>query len=74
MDASTGAPVGAPKKCHSKDNKECRCKHGAYRAAFKANSDCPTRGHSSTVLDVAFSPAGNTLTSGCDDKTVMIWS
>ncbi len=34
----------------------------------------PLRGHTGTVLGIAFSPDGKTLATAIDDRTVALWS
>jgi WD40 repeat protein len=40
---------------------------------YEANPECPVKGHSQGVRSVAYSPDGQTLASGSDDWTVVLW-
>ena len=61
---------------HSKDNKECTCSH---TFGYRANLDCPVRGHTDPVRSVCFSPCGEKIASGGgdylgnEDYSIRIW-
>jgi WD40 repeat protein len=78
LDAHSRATPRKMRSIHVRASYEeytCTCKHdaGPRKTRYEANLDCPVSGHQADVTSVCFSPDGNKLVSGSNNKVVMIW-
>ena len=59
----------------------CECLVGVFNPNMDGNPDlemvdpcCPLEGHKAKVTSVAFSPTGDLVVSGSEDRLVKIWN
>jgi WD40 repeat protein len=77
--ASATLPTdGSDKVVYSPDGKYLAAARGEVDAivwrAGKFTDQIPLEGHSSTVMDITFSPDGSTVATGSLDKTIRLWN
>ena len=60
---------------HSPDKEQCTCQHYDEDGDedYEPDPDCPVKAHSSFVKAVAWSPCGQWLASGGDDKMIYVY-